>query len=122
MIRHFRQASANLGSRRWLAVLTVFWLNLALLPCAMAIEVAAEGHDCCPPSIELQPSDCCELAAVTLDHRDNKVESPDSTFVPAADNSWPSLNTFSNVPQVANPPDPGNHSPPLHKLFCVYLK
>jgi len=114
----FRRAGA---SRRGIAVLLALWLNLALLPCAMAIEVVDEGHDCCPPSIELQPSDCCELAAATLDHRDGKVETPDPIFVLATDNTWPSLNTPIEVPPFARPPDPGNHSPPLHKLFCVYL-
>jgi hypothetical protein len=115
----FRRAGA---SRRGTAVLVAIWLNLALLPCAMAMEVPDEGHDCCPPTIELQSSDCCELGDVTLDGRDGSVDTPDDLGFAAIEKPWLSLNTLTTPRWSEKPPDPGYHSPPLHKLFCVYLK
>lgn len=109
-------------SRKGGAVLLAFWLNLALLPCAMAMEVPDEGHDCCPPTIELQQADCCDLDDITLDKRDADFEDSGEVLVATTDSAWPSLQTLSLNWQAAKPPDPGNHSPPLHKLFCVYLK
>lgn len=114
----FRRAGA---SRRGIAVLLAFWLNLALLPCAMAMEVPAEGHDCCPPTIELQPSDCCELGDVALESRDGSVDTPDDPGFAPIERPWLSLSTRTTPRWSEKPPDPGYHSRPLHKLFCVYL-
>jgi hypothetical protein len=112
-------------------------LNLAMTPCAMAFEVA---DDCphCPPAAEQQmahhghdaavetdcgsaQSDCCDLEAAVVDQRVGKFENQDDLSVVAIPVAWPSLNTLSIAQSEARPPDPGNHSPPLHKLFCVYL-
>ena len=122
MIQRFAKCFNVAPSRRGIAVLLAFWLNLALLPCAMALEVPDEGHDCCPPTIEMQQVDCCDLDDVTLDKRDGKFEGSDDVPVTMTDSAWPSLQTLSSNWQAVKPPDPGNHSPPLHELFCVYLK
>ena len=102
-------------------MLLALWLNLALLPCAMAMEMLAEGHDCCPPTIELQQSDCCELGVVALDSRDDGFETQDDLGFATIDKPWLSLNTLTTAYRSEYPPDPGYPSPPLHKLFCVYL-
>ena len=102
-------------------MLLAFWLNLALLPCAMALEAPDLGHDCCPQTIEIQQADCCDLDAVTLDKRDGTFEAADEVLVATIDSGWPSLRSVVPGWQAKKPPDPGNHSPPLHKLFCVYL-
>jgi hypothetical protein len=119
------------------SVLVVCWLNLAMTPCAMAFEVA---DDCphCPPAAEQamahhgheaasqadcesMQSDCCDLEAAAVDNRGGKVENQDDLSVAAIPAIWPSLHKLSAVQHDTRPPDPGNYSPPLHKLFCVYL-
>jgi hypothetical protein len=121
MIRQFGQGSGGRVTRKGIAVLLVFWLNLALLPCAMAINAPETDHDCCPPSIEFQPSDCCELDAATADKRGGKFEAHDDLVVISTGVNWPSLHKDSISRHEARPPDPAYSSPPLHKLFCVYL-
>lgn len=121
MIQLFGKKLNVTTSRKGIAVLLTFWLNLALLPCAMAMEVPDEAHDCCPPTIELQPSDCCDLGDIALDSRDDGVESPDEPGFVTIDKSWLSLNTITAIQWSEKPPDPVYHSPPRHKIFCVYL-
>ena len=108
-------------TRRGITLLLAFWLNLALLPCAIAIEVSAEEHDCCPQTIEMQQADCCELDAVLSDTRGDNYDNLDDQFVASSDPAWPSLQAVDCSKHEIRPPDPGVHSPPLHKLFCVYL-
>jgi hypothetical protein len=103
----------------------------------MAFEVA---DDCphCPPAAEQQmahhghdaavetdcgsmQSDCCDPEAAAVDLRVGKFENQDDVSVVALPVAWPSLNTVSIAQHDMRPPDPGNYSPPLHKLFCVYL-
>jgi hypothetical protein len=102
-------------------VLFTFWLNLALLPCAIAIETAQDGHDCCPPTVELQQIDCCELDSATSDKRGGKFESYDDLFVVSTVVPWPSLHRADISENEMRPPDPAYYSPRLHKIFCVYL-
>lgn len=120
-----------------LSVLVVCWLNLVITPCAMAFAVA---DDCphCPPAAEQgmahhgheaaaradcesMQSECCDLEAAAVDNRGGKVENQDDVSVVAIPVTWPSLHTVSIAQHEARPPDPDIHSPPLHKLFCVYL-
>ena len=103
----------------------------------MAFEVA---DDCphCPPAAEQQmahhghdaavetdcgsmQSDCCDLEAAAVDLRVGKFENQDDVSVVALPVAWLSLNTVGIAMPDTRPPDPDNHSPPLHKLFCVYL-
>jgi hypothetical protein len=121
MIQQFGQRFYGRLTRKGVAVLLTFWLNLALLPCALAIDAPEKEHDCCPPTIELLQSDCCELEAVAPEKRGGKLETSDDLPIYATIDFWPSLHTTKALLHEASPPDPVNYSPPLHKLFCVYL-
>jgi hypothetical protein len=125
---------------RTFGVLVIFWLNLVVTPCAMALDA---GRDCPhPPAATAQSaghhghhvadaathdcttlqSDCCDSPAANLDARSGKFKyTPDS---PAMAYSETAL--FSNparpVLKIASfRPEPIGASPPLHKLYCVYL-
>ena len=68
------------SSRRAAVALLAVFLNLALVPCSMAIEVVEEGHDCCPPELKLEAQECCELDDASVDSRSGTHEhdgSPD---------------------------------------------
>lgn len=142
MIQQSIRNSLNSAPRRMLSVLVVCWLNLVITPCAMAFALA---DDCphCPPAAEQamahhghldaaatsesmaecesMQSDCCDLEAAAADNRGGKFEAEDDAAVIATLVTWPSLHTVSISQHEMRPPDPGNPSPPLHKLFCVYL-
>ena len=100
-------------------------LNLAIIPCTMALEIVEQGHDCCPPEIQLESSDCCELDDVSVDARGDVLKldgSPDLDTL-----SVPSYTLLPNpVPArysgAVDPPDPPGDSRPLYDLYCVYLK
>jgi len=121
MIQQFGQASGGRVTRKGIAVMLLFWLNLAFLPCAMALDAPEKEHDCCPPTVELQQIDCCELDAATADKRGGKFETHDDLLVIASVVTWPSPRMANIAQHEARPPDPVIYSPPLHKLFCVYL-
>jgi len=121
-----------------LGVLVLCWLNLAFTPCAIAFELAEECPQCPPialqemadhghhnahamPDCETIQSDCCDLEEAAFDNRGGKLESHDDAPVVAASVIWPSLRAVSVSQHELRPPDPGRHSAPLHKLFCVYL-
>jgi hypothetical protein len=125
MIRAIAQNWTVPGRRRVGALLLALCLNLAIIPCAMALEVVEQGHDCCPPEIQLEAVECCELDAVSIDARSGTLgpfDPPDSDAMPA---SWP-FQDLSTAPahhwSSVGPPDPPDDFPPLHELFCVYLK
>ena len=124
------------GSRRAFSVLLLVWFNLAMLPCAMAIEKES-GCPACPVGHEqelvshhshgdgdaLQP-DCCDLGQVNFDDRAQKFEKQDSDqldFVVASqfDNLRPPTVRRNWNPSA--PPDLVSGSPRLHALNCVYL-
>ena len=121
MIQLFGLRSGGRVTRRGISVLLAFWLNLVLLPCAMAIETVEIGHDCCPPTVELQQIDCCELDSATSDKRSGKFERYDDLVVVSTVVTWPSLQMADISESEIRPPDPADYSPALHKLFCVYL-
>jgi len=138
MIQQSIRSSITSAPRRMLSVFVLCWLNLAITPCAMAFEVA---DDCphCPPAAEQEmahhsqhesaatvecesmQAECCDLEAAAVDNRVGKYESQDDASAVAIHVEWPSLHTLSMARHETRPPDPGNYSPPLHKLFCVYL-
>jgi len=125
MIHGFALRWAQLGRRRVGALLLAVSLNLAILPCAMALEPAEPAHDCCPPEIQLEASDCCVLDDVSVDARTGTVkpyESPDLAALPAIATAHRLDPAFAHYVPVAEPPDPPGNPPPLHKLFCVYLR
>lgn len=142
--------------RKVLGLLTVLWLNMAVLPCAMAFE-SSEPCPHCPPAAEhempshrghvdaehempshhghgdadARPScatkqaECCDLAEASVNSRGSNPE-----FKPASDVVIITAPTFARVPtsttvlagHACDPPDIAGSSPPLHVLFCSYLK
>ena len=120
MIQQFLIRSRALAARKGSAVLLAFVLNLAILPCAIAMESLADEHDCCPSSIELQQHDCCEVDAIHSDKRDGD---DSKSFVLAAGETIAHVAAHRrSLCRVAVPPDPDVASPPINVLNCVYLK
>lgn len=125
MIRRFAKYWTALGQRRAAALLLAVSLNLAIVPCTMALEVIEQGHDCCPPELQLEASECCELDDASIDVRSGLFEpddqpEPDSLFGPAAAEALNNAHYRHTV--GVDPPDLPDNSPPLYKLNCVYLK
>lgn len=125
MIQRIAQGFTFSAARRGYAVLLVALLNLALVPCTMALEVIEEGHDCCPPELNLEFSQCCELDDVSVDKRDGLLElwdTPDHDDIA----SGPLDKLVARVPVIhssaTDPPDPPDQVENLQKRFCVYLK
>ena len=123
MIRAFALIRQFSGTRSAAALLLAFALNVALVPCAMAIEVVAEEHDCCPPELRLEPADCCEVNDGSVQSRGTTFEFDEEDDVLAVHGHALLVPALSgcNVP-VADPPDPPDNRPDLNALFCVYLK
>ena len=91
----------------------------------MALEVVEEGHDCCPPEIQLEAVECCELDDVSVDARFGTIEpqdAPDVDALPAP--LLPEVAGLARPRRIesVDPPDPPGESPPLYDLYCVYLK
>ena len=117
------QASSLSVPRRAAAVLLALFLNVAMIPCSMAIEVIESEHDCCPPELQIKASECCELDTVSVDARDGLFESQDGVEagpVPFAGSTI--LPTPPRYSAATDPPDPPGTCADLNKLFCVYLK
>ena len=121
MIQVFARIREYKARRGVAALLLAVCLNLALVPCTMALEVVEEGHDCCPPELKLEPSECCQLDEATLDSRStSKFDDDDRDMVLApASPRLPSL--AQPLLAVVDPPDPPDLNPDLNALFCVYL-
>jgi hypothetical protein len=120
MIQRYTRNGIRAANRKTVAAMLVFWLNLALLPCAMAFEAVETEHDCCPPTVELQQLDCCEIDSVTRDHRDS--EDFGVAIIGASEFRSPPLSVRATVLKTSRPPDPGGTPPRIHVLNCVYLK
>lgn len=129
-------------NRRVLGLFAAVWLNLAIQPCAMALE---QEHDCphCPPAHEHEmamhhgsaeakakppcasmQAQCGELDDFSVDGRSGQLKAKDVVDLTAilsheytelADQSlWLARGS-------TDPPDDPFGSPPLHVLHCVYL-
>ena len=129
--------------RKVLGLLTVLWLNMAVLPCAMAFE-SSESCPHCPPAgehemashhghseVQAEPpcasvqAECCDLVDASVDTRGGKLKvkpASDVAFVPAPAMAELPLRTSVQRCALSDPPDIVGSSPPLHVLFCVYLK
>lgn len=133
--------------RSLLGVLGVLWLNMAVLPCAMAFQ---GDDDCahCPPEekhenhhemaahhdhAQTEPEhtcatasvECCDVMAANVDARSGKLDykpAPDVAFATAPLPSDGNSRHASIVEATADPPVIGGSSPPLRVLYCVYLK
>lgn len=117
-------ASKRLAAPRGIAVLLLaFVLNMALVPCTMAIEVVEDGHDCCPPELRLESSDCCEVDDGSVQARLSIFEF-DGKDAPAAAPGFDQLRPAFAVRYLpaVDPPDPPGERPDVNALFCVYLK
>jgi len=91
----------------------------------MAFEVVEQEHDCCPPELNLESSQCCELDDANVDKRDGALKPWDSPdYDDLASDSLHKLVADASVRRLsaADPPDPPGHVESRHKLFCVYLK
>lgn len=110
--------------RRVAAVLLAVFLNLALVPCTMALEVVEEGHDCCPPELRLDPSECCQIDVGSNDTRSGIIkvdlDGAESLAAPA----YVALDDLAAPRSHAlpDPPVPPRPQRDLNALFCVYLK
>ena len=130
-------------ARRVWGLLVVLCLNMAVLPCAMAVGL--DSHECahCPPAEQHEmaahhghdeqqlrspcaeaQSQCCEFEAASIDTRAGKLKVRDTGDLeivampsPAADTARTAL----GVDVVIEPPDPPAAFPPRHLLFCVFL-
>lgn len=123
-------------------MLLLVCLNLAMLPCAMAVE---KDHDCpsCPPDhqqeiashhahdvdgdvancVTAQP-DCCELDQVSLDDRSQSVEKKsgeNTAFVVAPSLAELRSPAMQYERRSTGPPGLVRGSPRLHVINCVYL-
>jgi len=125
-----------------LGLLAIVWLNMAILPCAMAFQ---GDEDCphCPPAEDQEMAshhehgeasaetscatsqpDCCDAMAASVDVRGSKLE-----FKPASDVVLITAPVPTRLPTsvlghrhgALDPPRIVGSSPPLHVLFCVYL-
>ena len=139
MILRILRPRSKSASRRSLGVLAIFWLNLAVMPCAMAIEADTENEPCPMMSDQAMvqkghhesqadadclsmQSVCCSIVQATADNRSSaeklqKDASPACSTPPA----WPALQTTFVRQHDLRPPDPDLCFPPLHVLNCVYL-
>lgn len=124
-----------------LGVLAIFWLNLAVMPCAMAIEADTrdehcpqmssqaiaheDGHQVSQPEVNClsMQADCCSFVQSTVDNRagTDKFKKDTSAAISSLA-SWPNQQSSQVLQREHRPPDPGYRTPPLHILHCVYLK
>ena len=123
MIRVIAKSRQFAASRGAAALLLAFILNMALVPCAMAIEVVSEEHDCCPPELRLEAADCCEVDDGSVQSRSTKFEFDEGDKVSLAPSYALLLPALSGRHSpVVDPPDSPDARPDLNALFCVYLK
>ncbi len=125
MIQAIGHRRSRRASRRATAVLLAFLVNLALVPCTMAIEVVEEGHGCCPPEMKYEAQECCELDDVSVDTRGGPHENdllPDLDVVFAGAPTVLPASSPTRFAASSDPPDPPDLPVVLHRLLCVYLK
>ena len=110
--------------RRVTAVLLAVFLNLAIVPCTMALEVVEDSHDCCPPELRLDPSDCCQIDVGNTDARTGHIKLDVEDGEAIAGPAYAILAQEVALQRIASadPPEPPGLQPDLNTLFCVYLK
>ncbi|MDH4126279.1 MAG: hypothetical protein OEW64_05375 [Gammaproteobacteria bacterium] len=136
--------SSRRTSRRSLGVLLVAWLNLTMLPCALALGQAADspggparqeqtdashhGHASatqmpgCPTQVaEL---DCCDAVVLAIGDNGQKFDTKHSdnaaAFV-AFDHTTLNAPDLQRHQHPSDAPDICSNSPRLHVFYCVYL-
>ncbi len=135
MIQQPVRRKVKSAPRRMFAVLVIYCLNLAVVPCAMALQ-GAEDCSHCPAMAEMpmahhsdpgaeamadwgsMQAECCDLEAAVHDNPSRKLDTIPAmvTFAPRPERRPNGI--FRNVNR---PLDPGSHSSPRHEIFCVYL-
>jgi len=129
--------------RKVLGLLSVLWLNMAVLPCAMAFESDEPCPHCPPaedhqmashhghgkvnvtPSCETAQSECCDLAAASIDTRGSNFQiksTSDVVFIAPPVTAVLPARASVRRHVASDPPDIAGTSPPLHVLYCAYLK
>ena len=128
-------------NRRVLGLIAAVWLNLAVQPCAMALE---QEHDCphCPPAHEHEMEmhhgshepqaespcasmqvQCGEVDEFSVDGR-SKLKAKDlvdPTAILSHEYTELADRTPWKIQGSTDPPNCAFGSPPLHVLHCVYL-
>ncbi len=125
MIQGIAQRWAIQRSRRAGALLLAVFLNLALVPCTMALEVVEDRHDCCPKELKIEPASCCELDDASVDLRSGtqaKDATPDFEPIMAGVPIEPRVFSAGHFLASSDPPAPPARSIAIHKRNCVYLK
>jgi hypothetical protein len=125
MEREFAKACITRTPRRATALLLALILNVALVPCSMALEVVEQGHDCCPPELRLDAADCCLLDDAVLDTRCQaswEDESAEGDLLGAVLLAAYVPDGQAAYLRATGPPGPPARAIPIHKLNCVYLK
>ncbi len=138
----FNSNRSPTATLRLLGVLGVFWLNLVVAPCALAL---GSEHDCphCPPEpagemaahhghhegsastgCDALMSDCDDIGAFAHEGRPAQLKLKDKAEpVPMAPPAMPDepIYAIALMTTAADPPDPARVFPPLHLLNCVFL-
>ena len=125
MIQAVKYRGAILSSRSAAALVLAILLNIALVPCTMAFEVVEEGHDCCPPKLDYEPQECCELDDASVGSRSGIQQqdvTPDFESLPAGTPAIAVAFSAADFLASSDPPDPPGSPVALHKQLCVYLK
>lgn len=148
MFNHLQARGRACALRRSVAgLLGVLWLNMAVLPCAMAFQGDDDCAHCPPakqhenhhemaahhdheqtvaePSCATELTECCDVIAANVDARSGKLD-----YKPASDIAFATAPFYCDgsgrhatiVEAAADPPVIGGSSPPLRVLYCVYLK
>lgn len=140
MIQRAKFGNGNSTIRRVFAVLVVSWLNLAVLPCAVAFEIdencphcpGGEPHEVAshhsdhesrtaPGCVTIQ-ADCCELDDATIETREVKDKNqPDNPIFLSSDLTWRTLDRQVHPVRQLRPPDLYRNQQTLHVLYCVFL-
>jgi hypothetical protein len=132
-------------ARRGLGLFVAVWLNLALQPCAMALE-SIQDNDCvhCPPAQTHEhggmhesmgdempcadaATDCSFSEDLNHDGRGGQLKLKDAQFDAPVAIAPREIVSFNGSP-VSFQPRPRYATvhaaapPPLHVLYCVYLK
>lgn len=118
----------NCWSRSLIVALAVVWLNIALQPCAIALNVSSPADNCthCSDAMarlcgESHTGDCTGLDFASPDARSAQIKSaqfPTLTPIHCAQNSAANANGTSAPPQLSQAYQP----PAINILNCVYLK
>ncbi len=118
----------NCWSRSLIVALAVVWLDIALQPCAMALNASSPADDCthCSDAMaqlcgESHTENCTGLDFVGPDARSAQIKSaqfPTLTPIHCAQNSAANANGTSAPPQLSQ----GYQPPAINILNCVYLK